>query len=423
MTASEAGAAAAPRDRDEVLAEVIHFYLDSGDFNGLSVEPSDHRAGAFTALLADGLIDVTSHRSYINPHIKPWSPHESWLQDEALAEAISGQATACIYPSRKAMASVDLSHLDAKPYEREMASGRGSLELVFFESPAIEQYRNDPRYWFDLDDFSVSWGISDEAWLDEDEPDRDKITSVRGGFAFLIDELEGDGPTNRFVCAFLCDLWKLTPTHQQRIRTWEAEHPNRLTPHPTWHSMQMGQWAEHIGLFDKVIAEIEALSDLWKTIFGAPLFRSTERHRSWGWLIRPSSNEWDQFILLTDQLLSENISSSALDAAGAPIENAQGERLGTLNRLIELFRSRTSAPKEQIDSTFAPLRRVRKERQRPAHAAKAPTTDAEAFVRQRELLIDLAKSLEALRRFFERHPKAVAAGWQSDPLLGKWLTV
>lgn len=411
------------RGRDDVLAEVIRHYLNSGDFNGLVIERNDPRGSALGELLADELIEVTSDRAYLNPHIKPWAPRQSWEQERALAEGLAGAGVACIYPSPAAMSSVDLSHMADTPYQRDVASGRGALELVYFETAAIEPYRNDPRYWFDLDDFGVSWGISDEAWSDKGEPERDKIATVRAGFAFDESELSGSGPTSRYVCAFPCDLRKLTATHQQRMRTWEVEQPERLTPHPTWWAMQMGHWPEHIGLFDKVLGEIDANSQTWKIVFGEPLFKSAERHRSWGWLIRPSSTEWDQFVLLTDQLLSENLNTAALDAAGAPTTNANGDRLGTINRLVEFFYTRTSAPRHQIDETFAPLKAIRKARQKPAHAAKAPTTDADAFARQREVLIDVAKSLEALRRFMQRHPKVVSDGWTPDDYLDQWLTV
>lgn len=408
---------------DDALAEVIHFYLDSGDFNGLPVEVHDQRGKAFRQLLADGLIEVTSGRAFLNPHIKPWGPRKSWEQERSLNESLAGDGLACVYPSPAAMSSVDLSHMADRPYQRYLASGRGALDVVYFEIAAIEPYRNDPRYWFDLDDFGVSWGIGDEAWSDAAEPERDKITTVRAGFAFDRGELAEARPTKRYVCAFLCDLWKLTPTHQQRMRTWEMEQPERLMPHPIWWAMQMGHWPEHIGLFDKVLAEIGAISRAWKIVFGESLFRSTERHRAWGWLIRPSSTEWDQFVLLTDQLLSENLSTAALDVAGAPKTNAQGDRLGTINRLIEFFNTRTSAPKHLVVEVFASIKVIRNERQKPAHAAKAPTTDADAFVRQRELLIDLARSLEALRLFLQTHPKVVSDGWQPGDYLDRWLTV
>lgn len=410
-------------NRDDVLTEIIRFYLSSGDFNGLPVERHDPRGRAFGELLTDGLIEVTSDRAYPNPHIKPWPPRPSWEQGQSLAESLAGERQACVYPSPVAMSSVDLSHMADTPYRRDLASGHGALDVVFFEMAAIEPYRNDPRYWFDLNDFGVSWGIGDEAWSDEAEPEHDKIMTVRAGFAFDRNELAGAGPTKRHVCALICDLWKLTPTHQQRLRTWELEQPERFTPHPIWWATQMGRWSEYIGLFDKVLGEIEAISQAWKIVFGEPLFRSTERHRAWGWLIRPSSTEWDQFVMLTDQLLSENLNTAALDAAGAPTTNAEASRLGTINRLVEFFYKRTSAPKHQIDEAFAPLKAIRKARQRPAHAAKVPATDADAFVRQREVLINLAKSLEALRRFLQNHPKVESDGWRPADYLDHWLTV
>jgi hypothetical protein len=409
-------------NREDVLAEVVRFYLDSGDFNGLPVQRHDPRGRAFAELLSGGLIEITSYRAYPNPHIKPWSPRESGEQGRSLAESLAGEGLACAYPSPAAMSSVDLSHLADKPYQRDLASGHGALDVVYFDIAAIEPYRNDPRFWLDLNDFGASWGIGDEAWSDEDEPERDKIATVRAGFAFDRDELVAGTPTKRYICALMRDLWRLTPTHQHRLRTWEMEQPGRFTPHPTWWAMQMGHWPERIGLFDKVVAEIEAISQTWKIAFSEPLFRATERHRAWGWLIRASSTEWDEFVLLTDQLLSENLNTAALDAAGAPTTNAQGDRLGTINRLVEFFYLRTSVPKHQVDETFAPLKAIRKARQKPAHAAKAPTTDADAFVRQREVLTDLAKSLEALRRFLQRHPKVVSDGWKPNDYLDRWLT-
>jgi len=370
-----------------------------------------------------GLVEVTSHRSYINPHIKPWAPHETWEQERALEEGLSGSGTACLYPSPEAMSRVDLSHLADRPYQRQMASGRGVLDLVYFDMASLEQYRNDPRYWFELYDFGVEWGISDEAWLSEDEPERDKITSVRAGFAFDGRELESGSPSRRFVCVFMSDLWKLTPAHQQRMATWEVENQEACVPHPTWWTEQMGDWPDHIGLFDKVLGERQALSAAWEVVFGEPLFRPKERHRSWGWLLRPTSSEWDQFVLLTDQLLSESIRSEALDAAGAPTENAKGQVLGTLARLTEFMLERTSVPANQVHEAFKPMKVIRKQRQRPAHDAAGATRDQEAFVRQREMLVELAHSLEGLRRFIERHPRFAASGRVPETTLDRWLTV
>lgn len=85
--------------------------------------------------------------------------------------------------------------------------------------------------------------------------------------------------------------------------------------------------------------------------------------------------------------------------------------------------ARPAQATKDVEGTFAPLKAIRKARQKPAHAAKAPTTDADAFVRQREVLIDLAKSVEAIRRFLQRHPAVISDDCEPHDYLDNWLTV
>lgn len=51
-----------------------------------------------------------------------------------------------------------------------------------------------------------------------------------------------------------------------------------------------------------------------------------------------------------------------------------------------------------------PLRRVRQERQKPAHTITDSTSDAEVTSRQRDLLSDLAQSLHLIREMLMTHP-------------------
>lgn len=406
-------------DAHDLLDEVIARYLGSGDFNGLFIRNDGPRqyAGAAEELVRQGLLQVVSERDYPNPHIRPWpSRHGIDAQLEDLQQATAGKSYGvCLYPTPLAMEGrPEPVGLADKPYCRALAEGRGHLELAFFSLDVIEPYRNDPRYHFTYADFEVSFGIADEAYLNESEPPRDKVGSVRAGFAY-------DGQTlstndvRRYVCTFLSDLAELTPEHQRRWESYETDVPGTVFAHPIWWAMMMGNWPDGIGPFDKVLAELTAINDLWELIWNEQLFATCERPRDWGWILRPSTGAWHEFILTTDKLLSDNIRHDALNAAGAPRRDKSDQPLGSLARLERLLVKAARVNPADAVAVLGPMRSVRKERQQPAHRLGAPTTDSEAAARQRDLLADLGGSLEAIRELLMRHPKAV--GWQLPTVL------
>jgi hypothetical protein len=320
-----------------LLEAVIARYVSSGDFNGLYVSAEDPLQNPRSArkLVRDGLVQVVSGRDYPNPHIRPWpSRHGLDAQLSDLSDALAGRGDGvCLYPTPAAMRDrPEPGQWADEPYRRMLAQGRGHLELAFFTLDVIEPYRNDPRYHFTYSDFEVHFGVSDDAYLDEDEPQRDKITSIRAGFAYDGATLSTDR-VRRYVCTFLADLADLTPEHQRRWQSYEAEVPTSVFAHPIWWAMMMGHWPDGIGPFDKILLEMEAVNELWTVIWNERLFVTTERPRDWGWLIRPSSGAWQEFVHTTDKLLSENIRHAALQAAGAPRRDQAGNTLGSLARL------------------------------------------------------------------------------------------
>lgn len=421
-----AGTSAASSASPE-LEEIVRFYLDSGDFNGYpltAVLPSAWNAKVLSRLVSEGLVQVVTDADYPNPHIRPWASKRS-IADQGgdLNAALQGSGSCCLYPTPSAMQGRPLSVYDQRPYTKRVAEGTGVLELVYFDMAAIEQYRNDPRYHFTPDDFGFSFGIGDDAYLNADEPEHDKIHTVRAGFGFDLDQIQaGRQDVRRYACAFYLDLAKMTPKHQQRLLTYEVE-PGNLKPHPVWMSMQMGHWAEHIGPFEKILGELQALNELWTICFGQDLFRTTDRPRGWGWILRPSTNEWEAFIHTTDKLLSDNLIAAALDAANAPTHNDSGQPLGTLGRFEAMFLKRSTADPAAIRRVFQPLRDVRKQRQKPAHDNSDHVTDTTIYGKQRQTLNDVADSLDAIRHHLSTHPKAKQAGWAAEEYLDDWLVL
>lgn len=396
-----------------LLEATITRYLSSGDFNSLFIHsPHGEDGTAGAELVEEGLLQVVSERDYPNPHIRPWPSRfgmEAQLAD--LRAALAGETYGvCLYPTPKAMdGRTELEEWSHQPYRRALAKGRGHLELAFFTLDVIEPYRNDPRYHFSLRDFEVDFGVGDAAYLDETEPNKDKINSIRLGFAYDGQTLSSER-VERYLCAFLTDLADLTPEHQRRWQSYEVSVGEAVVAHPIWWAMMMGNWPDGIGPFDKILGEMQAINELWTLIWGERLFATTDRPREWGWVLRASTGAWHEFVQTTDKLLSDNIRHAALDRAGAPAVGVSGARFGTLARLRELLIEAAKVRPTNADNALRPLRRVRTERQKPAHQLVIPTTDAQVAARQRDLLSELGRSLEGLRELLARHPSA--GGWQ-----------
>jgi hypothetical protein len=394
-----------------LLAEVRDRYLNSGDFNGfyLAGRGTDSVVvDAAVELLDHGLIQVVGENDYINIHIRPWPSRRTVdaQRDElrALAPEIYG---VCLYPTAAGMKGVRMpKRFKDSPYSLEMARGRSTLELTFFSADVLEPYRNDPRFHFDYSDFGVNMGIGDDAYLDDGEPQRDKFGLSHIGFAYDLSGFDPDDPDSpivRRVAAFYGDLADITPEHQQRWRTYEVPRDG-LYPHPVWWGAQMGHWPDGLGPFDRLFYELDNISDLFERVWGKPILTTVKRPSEFGWILRPSQREWDEFIVQLDKVLSENLSHAALNAAGVLKHDGSGNSMGTLSRL-ESFMVSNRVAADRAKEVLRPLRAVRSARQKPAHALRKNVTDKTFVHRQVDLLHDVNESLLAMRYWLASHPK------------------
>lgn len=403
--------------RAALMKMVIDRYLKSGDFNGLHLHTNVEPAWLDVAkkLVAEGKLQVVSEVDYPNPHIRPWPSRRTIeSQIESLDELPGNGYGAVLYPTPLALKGVRIPvRLKGQPFGTAMAKGRGALELAYFSFDVLEPYRNDPRYHFRYWDFGVDMSIGNEAYLDGTELERDKVSLSHLGFAYDLsnyDRTDVTTPIVRRVAAFYHDLAKLTPEHQQRWQSYQVVETG-LEPHPAWWMAQMGQWAEGIGPFDGLFTELGNLNTLWAGAFGQALLRHTDRPHDFGWLLRPSQREWDEFMVQLDKVLSENIRHDGLDAAGAPRRDKKDQNLGTLTRLAVLLESKRIDP-AVVKDLMRPFRDIRQARQKPAHALRTNLTDKTFVHRQVALLEDLNDSLRALKRWMSTHPKN--RGWKAD---------
>lgn len=393
---------------EALLIEVLEQYRRSGDFNGFYIGPDKGELfDPAIALARDGLVQVVSEKDYPNPHIRPW-PSKRSLEDqiESITELAKSDYGLCLYPTPKALAEYPgPDRYPDEPFRQAMADGRGTLELAFFRFDVLEQYRNDPRFEFSFSDFGCDAVISDQVYRDDNESDHDKILMNHIGFAYDLsgyDVEDVSSPIIRRVCAFYGDLAKLTSAHQRRWQTYEVS-ADGLEPHPVWWMQQMGHFGDGLGPFERFISELTAINELSERALGEPLFATTDRPRELGWILRPSQQEWDAFVQLLDKMVSENLRSNALTAAGAPKQNSDEQPLGSLSRLAVLIESR-GIRTELVGEVMAPFREVRSARSKPAHALRKNIDDRTFVHRQVDLIGRVTQSLVQLRWWWQGHP-------------------
>ena len=179
-----------------LLDDVIKFYLNSRDFNGLPLGPHAKASEVVEAieLTKQGLIQLMTSDDYLNPHIRPWQSRRSTdEQVESLTtlKDAGEYGLVCLYPTHKAMKGVRIpKRYNDRPFEKELAKGTGVLELAYFTPDVLEFYRNDPRYECRIGDFSVYMSVSDDVYGDEGEPDKDKVSLEHAGFAYDLSDFD-----------------------------------------------------------------------------------------------------------------------------------------------------------------------------------------------------------------------------------------
>lgn len=394
---------------DDMLERILKYYFNSRDFNGLPLlgnAPENDKESA-VRLMEDGLVQVVSDDDYPNPHIRPWPSKRSLeSQIESVTSLKSSSPSVVLYPTPKALKSYrKKKRYPGMPYRQEMGRGKGTLELAFFRSDVLEQYRNDPRYQFSYWDFGASMGIGDEAYDDPKEPEGDKTHNLHMGFAYDLTDFKPDDPESpikRLVASFYGDLADLSATHQQRWKTYQVEGDD-IEPHPAWWMSQMGHFPDGIGPFEKLFSELENINSLYQNAFGKPLFKTSDRPNDFGWILRPSQSEWDSFIHEMDKVISENIDHKALTAAGIPRKDPSGKDSGSITRL-DGFLQRTGLSPENTKSLLKPFREVRLARTKPAHKLRKNITDKTFVHKQIHLIGDINNSLHRIRTWLQKHP-------------------
>ena len=402
---------------EAILIEVTEFYLDSRDFNGIPMRTLAGRFGVdwhelydpICQLINEDLAGIIDKDTDINPHII----RRGFEGKESQIKKLTSEASihACIYPCPKHLKSiVNRLQFDGQPYKLCLALGEPQLAYRSFYLSVLEFYRNDPRYNYENDD--VRGSICYES---DELQGSDRIFMQTFGFSY-------DKDLNRAVAVFLRYLSNLSPEHQL---VWQAKGlKGDYKLHPDYYrNAIIGDWGKGIPICRAFLKELYIINLMAKAMGRPPLFHQDfgeygeNKPQRFGFLVRPTLEEFNSFVLLLDKMLSDNINKEFFQNE-VPYETEihrkdgriEVRNKGTIQILDHWIRKYFSTDNWELwDKSIEVLRKVRKMRQDPAHAIDENIFDQRYFKEQRELIIDAYSAIQTLRLLFEDHPAVKSA--------------
>lgn len=259
-------------------------------------------------------------------------------------------------------------------------------------------------------DISGFISVRDEYYESEEMEERDQVLLETFGFSY-------DDEFNRAVAVFLRYLANLSPEHQQIWKAKELKGAYQL--HPDYYRNSIiGEWGERVSIFDAFVKELWLINQMAIAMGRESLFRrdfgkyGDGKPAKFGFLVRPTLEEFNGFVLLLDKMLSDNLNKAFFQNEipyETEIERKDGkvqvQNKGTLQLLDEwlrkFFRTDDWAPWEK---GIRAMREIRKLRQRPAHAIDENVFDQMFFKDQRSLMIEAYGAVRTLRMMLENHP-------------------
>lgn len=394
---------------DEVLKLITENYVKSGRYNGTpyrklnKIKNIDH---ILIDLLEKELISFVFGDLHPNPHVKAFSPEPVEIQNEKFQRL---KDNSCIYPEKKHLEKiVDKNAYINTPYELEMMMGSPELDYRSFDLSVLELYRNDPRYSYTNDDIRGHIFFSDEYMEDKNTKNSDNTFLETFGFSY-------DKDLNRAVAAYVYYLSKLTPEHQQFWKSKELQGDYFL--HPDYHRNTMGHWGERIPICDAFIQELQVINEMCVLMNKPALFRKDFKNdgkpKHFAFLIRPTEKEYYDFVHLLDKMLADNLNKEFFKGdllLETETTRDDGKIIvtqkGTLQLLEEWIRNNfRPMDNEPLDKMFLALKKVRKERQKPAHSIGDDKFDNSIMQKQRHLINDTYNAIRTIRLILANHPK------------------
>ena len=391
-------------DMESIVSIITNHYLKSNDFNGLPVydfaEVTSYKyvnsIDLLRELIKNDVINVADSKTDENPHIIRYGFEPIEMQLEKITKLPDNHL--CFYPSAKYLENViDKFEFNTQPYTLLLALGNAQLSYKSFELSVLERFRNDPRYYYTNSD------IGGSIFYNEGNAPNDKTMLETFGFSY-------NEKFDRAVAVFIRYLADQKPEQQAYWKSFEFEEEYHL--HPGYYNNSIGNWPEKQPICEAILDEIEIINKMCILMNRPPLFNSAfsgnARPKNFSFLIRPTLKEYNDFILVFDKILSDNINKKIfLNEVEYELIDPLGQKIqkGTISLLEEWFNKyfRTS-DRKPLDDAFKTIKEIRKLRQKPAHIIQIDIFDQKYFHEQRQLIIRGYEAVRIIRQCLYNHP-------------------
>lgn len=418
--------------KEEIERIVYNFFINSNDFNGIPLRQISEELNIEYKTSIDYIKELVNEeklsiQSSTNPHIISRSHYlidsqilllEDAKKVEVEYEDFAGIKIAiekteypfCIYPSQKKLKLIrNLEYFEYSYYSKQLAIGEPQLKPFFFDIEVLERYCNDPRFDFDFKDYSGSISCKYDELYNPLVRNEDNIFIKTFGIGF-------DKNGNRVAVVFLRYLHQLTGEHQIYWKNMENKGECQILEEYYQNTIE-GRWSFSHSIFSAFLEELKCLNELSKINFNIQLFNQTfeneKRPREFTFFFTPTIKNYHDFIHLLDKMITDNLNKSFFNDKVElfEIKEENGifikENKGTLRLLEEWLSSKFNFHGEgSISEIIKPFKKVRKERQTPAHKINVNTFDYNLIKKQRETISAVYNSMKQLRNIFSLHPNA-----------------
>lgn len=388
-----------------VLQEIVDYYLQSKDFNGLPIYQMNHydKEELFN-LIDNDLIEVISEREVLNPHIRGFSINIS--KDVQKNNVSDKKSHTCFYPTEKALDGVEIDY--KSPYTSLMQKGKEQFDIIYFDIEVLERYINNPKFLIMDGGYRGSIYMRDEYY---DEEDSEYIKDY--GMAYI----EGEELV-RSVAVFLIDLASLSPKIQMLWKAFELNNQKACKVDSGFvKNLIYGEWVTDYWIFHAIIDEMMVINKQCEVMGINPLFSKTygthfsEMPEGYRNILLPTMKNYYDFVLVMEKMFVHNISIKAFQKDGFLIKGIErkddnGNLKGSLVMFSEWMNKNIKTSINFDEVIIKPLRNIRKIRQIPAHELTDNRYDIGVYKKQNELVTETYKAIRGIRLFFSNHPQA-----------------
>lgn len=393
-------------DKKELMDSIVDYYLTSPDFNGISlVRLNGYNTNDLEDLIRDGMVEAVSDRDCLNPFIRRFNFNVPVATQIANIRH-EGVGVVVLYPTKDALINTTVD--PTKPYSAELKRGEAQLKMIFFDPQIVVMYITNPRY--------VNFFYGHRGYISKREeyydPDNDQGELV-GDYAIAYKY--GEKP-ERAIGVALRELGNLSSRQQMLCKGFELSEQSKYVVNKRYaKEMLNGEWSNETWIFDALLDEMAIINTLCEAIGIPPMFLKTysrfEEERPIGYitLLVPTKRYFYEFIVTLEKLLISNLNPKTFTTEALYIRpvyklDSDGKEKGTLTLLSDWMISNTS-PKDNIDEFItAPLRKIRKTRQLPAHKLDVDDYNLDYITDQVDIIKTAYTAIGAIRLRLSKHP-------------------